>query len=86
VIEVLRCLRYLRFGLHGFLQGTDGGVRGDFQREEVGILVRGSGDIERDAPAKKDQSSQLEGGVKACTDMLPKMRRLEVNGDGGRIC
>jgi hypothetical protein len=50
VIEVLRGLRNLRLGLYRFLQRADRGVRGDLEREEVSIFVRGSGNVECDAP------------------------------------
>jgi hypothetical protein len=59
MIEVLGCLWDSRFSLHGFLQGADRGVRGNFQREEVGILVRGSRNIERDA---HDAGNEACGG------------------------
>jgi hypothetical protein len=61
MIEVLGCLWDSRFSLHGFLQGADRGVRGNFQREEVGILVRGSRNIERDAPSKVGRSVKSAG-------------------------
>lgn len=80
MVEVLRGFRDSSFGLHGFLQRADRRVRGDLEGEEVGIFVRGSGNVERDAPSKIRQSSQLKGGAKVCTNMMPKMRSLEVNG------
>jgi hypothetical protein len=81
MIEVLGCLWDSRFSLHGFLQSADRGVRGNFQREEVGIFVRGSGNIERDAPSKVGRSVKVSSkdGVKVCTNMMQEMRRVEVN-------
>ena len=45
MVEVLRGLGNLGFGLYGFFEGGDCGVGGDFEGEEVGIVVRGRGDV-----------------------------------------
>jgi hypothetical protein len=44
VVEVLGGLGDLGFGLYGFFEGSDGGVGGEFEGDEVGIVVSGSGD------------------------------------------
>jgi len=43
MVQVLGGSRDSVFGLHGFLQQADSGVRGDLEREEVGIVVGGRG-------------------------------------------
>jgi hypothetical protein len=41
MVEVLRCLGDMGFGLHSFFQCADGRIWGDFEREKVAIVVRG---------------------------------------------
>ena len=50
MVEVLRGLGNLGFGLHGVFQGGNGGVGGDLEGEEVGIVVRGRSDVQSDTP------------------------------------
>ena len=50
MVEVLRGLGDSGFSLHRFFQCSNCGVGGDLEGEEVGIVVRGRGDIQSDAP------------------------------------
>lgn len=54
MVEMLRRGRDSGFGLDGLLQCANCGIGRNFEREEVGIRVRGRGDVEGDA--------HLEGG------------------------
>lgn len=56
VIEVLGGLGDLGLRLDRLFQGAHGGVGGDLEGEEVGILMRGSGDGQRDAPGEEGRS------------------------------
>ena len=51
MVEVLGGLGDLRFGLDGLLQGADGGIGGDFEGEEISILVSRSSDVYCDTPS-----------------------------------
>lgn len=55
MVEVLRCLGDMRFGLHGFFQCADGCIWGDFEREKVAIVVRGGGYVECNTPLQTCQ-------------------------------
>ena len=50
MVEVLGGLGNSSFGLDRFFEGGDGGVGGEFEGEEVGVVVGGSGDSQGDAP------------------------------------
>ena len=59
MIEVLRCFGDLRFGLYRLFQGADRGIRRDFERKKVAIVMRRSCYIQSDAPLEESQSEYV---------------------------
>lgn len=76
VIQVLGCSRDSVFRLHGFLQQADCGVRGNLEREEVGVIVGGGGDGQGDAPVRS-VSRYTGGEVGIRTDILAAFAGIE---------